>query len=47
MGCANPEGATGFNIARLSVIEAGCPVTTAGTGCVTMVVPATAVDVGT
>ncbi|HEX3945701.1 MAG TPA: acetyl-CoA C-acyltransferase [Rhizomicrobium sp.] len=30
MGCANPEGATGFNIARLSAIEAGCPVTTAG-----------------
>ncbi len=23
MGCANPEGATGFNIARLSAIEAG------------------------
>ena len=31
MGCANPEGATGFNIARLSAIRAGCPVTTAGT----------------
>jgi len=31
MGCANPEGATGFNIARLSAISAGCPVTTAGT----------------
>ena len=31
VGCANPEGATGFNIARLSAIEAGCPVTTAGT----------------
>ena len=31
MGCANPEGATGFNIARLSAIWAGCPVTTAGT----------------
>ncbi|HEX3651805.1 MAG TPA: acetyl-CoA C-acyltransferase [Rhizomicrobium sp.] len=31
LGCANPEGATGFNIARLSAIEAGCPVTTAGT----------------
>lgn len=30
IGCANPEGATGFNIARLSAIEAGCPVTTAG-----------------
>jgi len=31
MGCANPEGATGFNIARLSAIWAGCPVTTGGT----------------
>ncbi|MDE3115191.1 MAG: acetyl-CoA C-acyltransferase [Pseudomonadota bacterium] len=31
MGCANPEGATGFNIARLSAIRAGCPVSTAGT----------------
>jgi len=31
LGCANPEGATGFNIARLSAIWAGCPVTTAGT----------------
>jgi acetyl-CoA C-acetyltransferase len=31
IGCANPEGATGFNIARLSAIEAGCSVTTAGT----------------
>jgi acetyl-CoA C-acetyltransferase len=31
MGCANPEGATGFNIARLSAIWAGCPVTTSGT----------------
>src|SRR6202789_2882910 len=31
MGCANPEGATGFNIARLAAIWAGCPVTTAGT----------------
>jgi acetyl-CoA C-acetyltransferase len=31
MGCANPEGATGFNIGRLSAIWAGCPVTTAGT----------------
>jgi acetyl-CoA C-acetyltransferase len=30
MGCANPEGATGFNIGRLSAIRAGCPVTTAG-----------------
>ena len=30
MGCAQPEGATGHNIARLSAIRAGCPVTTAG-----------------
>ena len=30
LGCANPEGATGFNIARLSAIWAGCPVTTGG-----------------
>jgi len=30
MGCAYPEGATGMNIARLSAIRAGCPVTTAG-----------------
>jgi acetyl-CoA C-acetyltransferase len=30
MGCAQPEGATGMNIARLSAIRAGCPVTTAG-----------------
>ncbi|MBV8976772.1 MAG: acetyl-CoA C-acyltransferase [Alphaproteobacteria bacterium] len=31
MGCAQPEGATGMNIARLSAIWAGCPVSTAGT----------------
>jgi len=31
MGCAQPESATGFNIARLAAIRAGCPVTTAGT----------------
>src|SRR5579862_8341845 len=31
MGCAQPEGATGMNIARASAIWAGCPVTTAGT----------------
>jgi acetyl-CoA C-acetyltransferase len=31
MGCAQPEGATGMNIARLAAIWAGCPVTTAGT----------------
>jgi acetyl-CoA C-acetyltransferase len=31
MGCANPEGATGFDIARLAAIWAGCPVSTAGT----------------
>jgi acetyl-CoA C-acetyltransferase len=30
MGCANPEGATGFNIARQIAIRAGCPVTTSG-----------------
>ena len=30
MGCANPEGATGWNIARQIAIRAGCPVTTAG-----------------
>jgi acetyl-CoA C-acetyltransferase len=30
MGAAHPEGATGVNIARLSAIRAGCPVTTAG-----------------
>jgi acetyl-CoA C-acetyltransferase len=31
MGCAQPEGATGMNIARLSAIWAGCLVTTGGT----------------
>jgi acetyl-CoA C-acetyltransferase len=31
MGCANPEGATGRNIARQIAIRAGCPVTTSGT----------------
>src|SRR4029079_8098968 len=30
IGCANPEGATGFNIARQIALRAGCPVTTAG-----------------
>jgi acetyl-CoA C-acetyltransferase len=30
MGCANPEGATGFNIARQVALRAGCPVSTAG-----------------
>jgi acetyl-CoA C-acetyltransferase len=30
MGCALPEGATGWNIARQIAIRAGCPVTTAG-----------------
>jgi len=30
MGCAQPEGATGMNIARLSAIRAGCPATTGG-----------------
>ncbi|MBN9406700.1 MAG: acetyl-CoA C-acyltransferase [Burkholderiales bacterium] len=31
MGCANPEGATGMNIARQIALLAGCPVTTSGT----------------
>ncbi len=30
MGCANPEGATGANIARQIALRAGCPVTTSG-----------------
>src|SRR5260370_17474582 len=30
MGCANPEGATGRNIARQIALRAGLPVTTAG-----------------
>jgi acetyl-CoA C-acetyltransferase len=30
MGCANPEGATGRNVARQIAIRAGCPVTTSG-----------------
>ena len=30
MGCANPEGATGANIARQCAIRAGLPVTTSG-----------------
>ncbi|AXQ30585.1 acetyl-CoA C-acyltransferase [Solimonas sp. K1W22B-7] len=30
MGCANPEGATGVNIARQCAIRAGLPVTTSG-----------------
>src|SRR5213075_532071 len=30
MGCANPEGATGMNIARQIAIAAGCPITTPG-----------------
>ncbi len=30
MGCANPEGATGANIARQAALMAGCPVTTSG-----------------
>ena len=30
MGCANPEGATGRNIARQVALRAGCPVTTSG-----------------
>src|ERR1700750_1128480 len=30
MGCANPEGATGANIARQIALRAGLPVTVAG-----------------
>lgn len=30
MGCANPEGATGANIARQIALRAGCPVTVSG-----------------
>ena len=30
MGCANPEGATGVNIARQVALRAGCPVTVPG-----------------
>ena len=30
IGCANPEGATGFNIARQAALRAGCPVTVSG-----------------
>ncbi|MFT3776768.1 MAG: acetyl-CoA C-acyltransferase [Ottowia sp.] len=30
LGCANPEGATGMNIARQAALMAGCPVTTSG-----------------
>jgi acetyl-CoA C-acetyltransferase len=30
MGCANPEGATGWNIARQAALRAGLPVTVAG-----------------
>jgi acetyl-CoA C-acetyltransferase len=30
IGCANPEGATGRNIARQIALRAGCPVTTSG-----------------
>src|SRR5256885_7741832 len=28
IGCANPEGATGWNIARQIALRAGCPITT-------------------
>lgn len=31
LGCAQPEGATGMNVARNAAVWAGCPVTTAGT----------------
>src|SRR3982750_3872889 len=30
MGCANPEGATGSNIARQIALRAGCPITVPG-----------------
>jgi acetyl-CoA C-acetyltransferase len=30
MGCANPEGATGWNIARQVALRAGCPITVPG-----------------
>jgi acetyl-CoA C-acetyltransferase len=30
IGCANPEGATGFNIARQIALRGGCPITTSG-----------------
>ena len=30
MGCANPEGATGFNIARQCALAAGLPVSVSG-----------------
>src|SRR5215207_2788331 len=30
MGCANPEGATGANIARQIALRGGCPVGTGG-----------------
>ena len=30
MGCANPEGATGWNIARQAALMAGCPVSVPG-----------------
>src|SRR3954466_4094340 len=30
IGCANPEGATGWNIARQIALRAGCPVTVSG-----------------
>ncbi len=31
LGCAMPEGATGYNVARLAALRAGLPVTTSGT----------------
>src|SRR5438045_8895876 len=30
IGCANPEGATGWNLARQIAIRAGCPMTVPG-----------------
>ena len=31
LGAGQPEGATGYDVARLAAIRAGCPVTTSGT----------------
>jgi acetyl-CoA C-acetyltransferase len=31
LGCSMPEGATGYNVARLAALRAGLPVTTSGT----------------
>jgi len=31
IGCGNPEGATGMNVGRIAAMQAGCPVSVAGT----------------